>query len=202
MTSFDYLDAIDTTLFEMLQTKKSEFEILFSPETSNSDPHWFLDKKAFNKTVKHLNKPGIYTIWGEHGLSPIDEISKLDKSTHTERLRVKPYNFLYVGMSMNLQKRLKKHRNGTRGGNIFAVYVGDRLVLPELICKKEISPIKKGYKKMDHYIAYLVQAYLGFQVIEIDPPGWDRKQLQHYLEVIEDKIKVNKRPKLQFPEAE
>lgn len=157
---------------------------LFVPLDQSQEPFWFADKN-FSKNVKILErKPGLYTIWSESTLSPIESKYKNQTILH----RNGPYRFIYVGISMNLQQRLSKHRNGSRGGNIFAVYAGDRYILEEF--QANISPIINGTAKMDSYIGSLVQRYFGFRFIDFKEPNeTDKKLLHKWLANIEDRIK-------------
>lgn len=190
-------NALDSNFSEELEVAKttSKSKELLSQLIPQEQPLWFSDKTFFKKSagnnpyIKKLDKkPGIYTIWSETTISSIENIKDSPIKEDVTHIAESRYRFMYVGMSMNLGERLKKHRNGTRGGNIFAIYVADRLILKKLAEKNRLSEITEQHKSLDHYVAYLVQRYFGFKYILADT-NFRNENIKQRLIEIETEIK-------------
>jgi hypothetical protein len=104
---------------------------------------------------------GVYTIWHLDG------------------------RFIYVGMSgrsitkdtairntpFGIYTRLRSHAAGRRSGDLFCVYVADRLVLPTL-SQSEIASIAAGEHQMDAFVRRFIHENLSYRFAVL-PGDWD-----------------------------
>jgi hypothetical protein len=115
--------------------------------------YWFRDWP--NPAVPQFGA-GVYTVWDSED------------------------RFIYVGMSgrgitsktvprnsrQGLHTRLHSHFGGRRSGDQFCVYVGDRLILPNL-SQADIAEISRGRHQMDSHIRSYIHANLGYRFVMV-----------------------------------
>jgi hypothetical protein len=97
-------------------------------------------------------KPGVYTIWRNVDFIYVGIAGRsLDLTIEHKRIR-------------GVRDRLDSHWRGRRSGDQFAVYVCDRLVLPQLT-PSQISQISAGELSLDALTRVYIHQHLSYRFI-------------------------------------
>ena len=125
--------------------------------------HFFRD---WGQTEVPRYGAGVYTVWDEGG--HLVYVGMSGKSIATDTLqRATPHGIF---------TRLASHASGRRSGDLFCVYVADRLVLPRLT-SREISDISRGATSLDGLLRRFIRDHLAYRYV-ILPNGTTAFQIE------------------------
>ena len=132
--------------------------------------------------------PDLRKLWDELNQQPVHRFAdwpnkEVPKGKPGIYLIYQGNDLKYIGMSFkNLQGRLSQHASGTRSGDKFCVYVGDRLVMPKLGID-QMKGVFSGEYSLDDAIKAFVRSQLSYRYLVVADDPTARALEKHGLEI-------------------